>query len=194
MAGTVTRWIMRAAALLLGVVLLAGTAIWSMSSRQLATRYQVTPAAVAIPGDSASIARGRHLATAIGKCVDCHGENLAGQVMAMGPLGTFVPPNLTRGRGGVGDLSDEDLVRAIRHGVAPDGRGLVFMPSRAYAAMTAADLGALIAYVRSVPPVDNELPPASIGPISRCSLVGSPHSRSTSLVRTKAGSVLTCSR
>jgi mono/diheme cytochrome c family protein len=174
MAGQVTRWIMRGLALILAVVLLAAAGVWSMSSRQLATRYDVRPAAVAIPSDSAAIARGRHLATAIGKCVDCHGENLAGQVMAMGPVGSFVPTNLTRGRGGVGDLGDADLVRAIRHGVAPDGRPLVFMPSRAYASMTDADLGAVIAYVRSMPPVDNELPGNSIGPIGRMIIARSP--------------------
>ncbi len=174
MAGSVRRWMIRGFGMALGVAILGAAALWSMSSHQLGKRYIVTPETVQVPNDSTSVARGQHLATAISKCVDCHGENLAGQVMPMGPVGTFVPPNLTRGRGGLGDLGDADLLRAIRHGVAPDGRPLVFMPSRAFAGMNAADLGSLIAYIRSVPPVDNELPRGSIGPIGRLIIARDP--------------------
>ncbi len=158
----------------LGLILLLVGAIWFLSNRAMARRYAVTPESVTIPTDSASIARGRHLASIIGKCTDCHGDNLAGRPLAMGPVGTFVPLNLTSGKGGVAPLSDADWVRAIRHGVAPDGRSLLFMPSMVYQSFTAADLGAVIAYVKSVPPVDNELPKPIVGPIGRLLIVRSP--------------------
>jgi mono/diheme cytochrome c family protein len=159
---------------LLGLILLLAGAIWFLSNRAMARRYAVTPEAVSIPTDSASIARGRHLASTIGKCTDCHGDNLAGRPLTMGPVGTFVPLNLTSGKGGVAPLSDADWVRAIRHGVSPDGRSLLFMPSMVYQSFTAADLGAVIAYVKSVPPVDNELPKTIVGPIGRLLIVRSP--------------------
>jgi mono/diheme cytochrome c family protein len=152
----------------------AVAAIWVLSNRQLTRRYAVTPETLAVPSDSAAIARGQHLATAIGKCVDCHGDNLGGQQMSMGPVGNFTAINLTRGKGGVGSASDADLIRAIRHGVAADGRPLVFMPSRAFAGFSAPDLAALIAYLRSVPPVDNELPASSVGPIGRMIIARNP--------------------
>jgi cytochrome c553 len=174
MAGSLTRWGLRGLAFLLVMAVVGAAALWGISDRALGRRFPVTPDTVSVPTDSAAIARGRHLATAIGKCVDCHGEDLSGQVMLMGPVGSFAASNLTRGKGGVGNLSDADLVRAIRHGVAADGRSLVFMPSRAFAALSAPDLASLIAYIRSVAPVDHELPPSSIGPVGRMIIARSP--------------------
>jgi len=174
MAGNASRWLFRGLVTVLAVLAIVVTTVWTLSNRQLAKRYAVTPEAVTVPTDSAAIVRGRHLATAIGKCVNCHGDNLDGQRMGMGPVGTFTAINLTRGKGGVGNFSDADLVRAIRHGVAPDGRPLIFMPSRAYSGFNATDLAALIAYIRSVPSVDNELPPSSVGPIGRMIIARDP--------------------
>jgi len=167
MAGAFTRWLGRGVAALLVLALFAAAAVWWLSNRALAARYQVSAEVIPIPTDSASLARGRRLASTIGKCTDCHGDNLAGQQLAMGPMGTFMPLNLTSGKGGVAPMSDADWVRAIRHGVAPDGRSLIFMPSMVYHEFSAADLGAVIAYVKSVPPVDNELPRSTLGPIGR---------------------------
>ena len=48
------------------------------------------------------------------------------------------------------------------------------MPSLAYHPMTEADLGALIAYLKSVPPVDTVLPPTRHGPIARLVLARTP--------------------
>lgn len=80
-------------------------------------------------------------------------------------------PNLTPGAGGVGAINtDEDWVRAIRHGVGHDGRGLVLMPSGVFYYLSDEDLGALIAYLKSLPPVDNELPETSLGPLGRVML------------------------
>ena len=116
-----------------------------------------------------TLARGRHLATAIGKCVECHDNDLGGKAfMDAGPLGTVVATNLTTGRGGVGgSYSDGQLERAIRHGIGVDGRALAVMPSTAFASMSDADLSDLIAYVRSVPPVDREVPPTVVRTLGR---------------------------
>jgi mono/diheme cytochrome c family protein len=68
-----------------------------------------------------------------------------------------VAPNLTAGAGGVAPrYSDADWVRAIRHGLRPDGTPLLIMPSHNFAALSDADLTAIIAYVRSMAPVDND--------------------------------------
>ena len=168
------RWVLRIAGALVALVLLAVATTWLLGNRALARRYDVPAEAIAIPTDSAALARGRHLATAIGKCVDCHGENLGGTVLDMGPFGSFSPPNLTTGRGGKPARSDAEWVRAIRHGVGDGGRPLVFMPSLAYHPMTEADLGALIAYLKSVPPVDTTHPPTRLGPIGRLVLARTP--------------------
>jgi mono/diheme cytochrome c family protein len=115
------------------------------------------------------LARGRHLATAISKCVECHGSDLGGKVfMDAGPLGVVVATNLTSGRGGTGSsYSDGQLERAIRHGVGADGRALAIMPSNDFAAMSDADVQALIAYLRTIPPVDRTVPATNVRTLGR---------------------------
>jgi mono/diheme cytochrome c family protein len=156
-------------AALLVVVLLAGAAAYFVSEARVNKKLVIAAEAIPIPTDSASIERGRHFARSISKCIVCHGDNLAGQVLVEnGAMGRWVPLNLTRGKGGVGaQLTDADFVRAIRHGVAPDGRKLMMMPSQEYGQLSPEDLGMIIAYVKSVPPVDNELPPSKLGPVAR---------------------------
>jgi mono/diheme cytochrome c family protein len=155
------------------IVIVALTAISIMSKRVLANRFEVTPGVVNVPTDSASIERGQHLATAIGKCVECHGEDLGGQSMDLGPMGTFPAANLTTGKGGR-NRTDADWVRAIHHGVGEGGRPLVFMPALPFSRFSASDLGAIIAWVKSRPPVDREIPPLKLGPIGRLLLAKQP--------------------
>ncbi len=78
-----------------------------------------------------------------------------------------MPSNLTSGEGGVGGAyTDPDFARAIRHGVTREGKGIIIMPSEHYNVFGDEDLGAIIAYLRSLPPVDNELPKTSAGPLA----------------------------
>ena len=92
-----------------------------------------------------------------------------GEVLEDDPVfGKLVPSNLTAGKGGIGGTyTDIDYVRAIRHGVRPSGKALVLMPSEYYNKINDADLGAIIAYLKSLPPVDNELPKTKLGPLGR---------------------------
>lgn len=79
-------------------------------------------------------------------------------------LGMIPTPNLTAGTGGIGGAySDTDWVRAIRHGVKPDGRNESFMNN--YSTLSDQDLGDLIAYLKQIPPVDAEYPAMRLGPI-----------------------------
>jgi cytochrome c553 len=83
-------------------------------------------------------------------------------------IATIYASNLTAGSGGVGGTySDLDYVRANRHGVNREGRGLMIMHSDAYHMLSAADLGAIIAYLKSLPPVDNTLPATKGGLLGR---------------------------
>lgn len=139
-------------------VVLAGAVGWWFSAGAPRLRSYRTPeGTVAIPGDAAARERGRHLVEAVAVCTICHGDDLGGRLaFEDGFLGRGYTANLTAGAGGIGGrYSDADWVRAIRYGVKPDGRGNLFMPSDYYNAMTDADLGAVIAYLKSVPNVDN---------------------------------------
>jgi mono/diheme cytochrome c family protein len=158
--------------LVAGVVLVVGgawAATYVISENRLTQRVDVPVESISVPTDITSVQRGQHLASAVAACVDCHGPNLAGKVLIDDPaLGRIVPPNLTRGRGGVGSSStDVDLARAIRHGVNPSGRQLLMMPSDEYNHFSDADLGAIIAYIRSMPAIDTTLPSSEIRPLGR---------------------------
>ena len=158
---------------LVGVLVIAACAVYVMSERHVSRRYVVEAESIPIPIDSISIARGQHLAHAIAKCTDCHAKSLGGQVFIDNPaLGRMVAMNLTRGKGGLGaTLTDADWIRAVRHGVGHDGRALRIMPSMEYNELSAEDVGAIIAYAKSVAPVDNELPASTLGPVARALLV-----------------------
>ncbi len=162
-----------AAGSLVALLLIVACTVYVISERHVSRRYELVTETIPIPTDSASLVRGRHLARAIAKCADCHTATLGGQVFIDNPaLGRFVPLNLTRGKGGVGaTLTDADWVRAIRHGVGHDGRALRIMPSRDFKDLSVADLGAIIAYAKSLPPVDNELPSNTLGPVARALIV-----------------------
>lgn len=152
---------------ILGVVVIA-VGLYLISNSFINNSYEVAAETLQIPTDEESVVLGQHIAESRG-CTDCHGENLAGDVFWNdGAMGTLYASNLTGGRGGIGGTyTDADWVLAIRHGIGPDHRPLLFMPSQEYWYFNNRDLTALIAYLKSLPAVDNETPEASIGPLAR---------------------------
>ncbi len=104
------------------------------------------------PGpDAALIERGRYLADA-GDCTACHtrpgGKPFAGGLPVASPLGNIYSTNITPDKDtGIGSYSLDDFDRAVRHGIAPDGRTLYpAMPYPSYARITDDDVRALHAY------------------------------------------------
>ena len=171
--GKVLKWTAIAVGVVVLVLVCAAAGVWYNAGRHAARTWVVTPRVPPFPSDSASLARGRHVAFAIAKCADCHGEDLGGHVLVDVPsFARIYAPNLTRGAGGVGgQLSDADWVRAVRFGVAPNGRGLAVMPSNEFIHLSDADLAAVIAWAKCVPPVSRTTPPVKLGPIGK-TLVG----------------------
>src|SRR5579872_2607891 len=110
--------------------------------------------------------RGAHWATVVG-CSGCHGAKLGGNTLInSGMLAVLYAPNLTRGNGGVGaTFSDADWIRALRFGIAPGGRKLLIMPSRNFAEFSNHDLADTVAFIKSVPPVNNVTPALRVGPL-----------------------------
>src|SRR5690606_25887190 len=52
-------------------------------------------------------------------------------------------------------------------GIGPDGKPLLFMPSQEFYPLSDEDLGALIAYLESLPAVDHTPGKSSVGPLGR---------------------------
>ncbi|MFT3783493.1 MAG: c-type cytochrome [Nibricoccus sp.] len=153
---------------LVSVLIVAIAIVYSVSSRRLHRTYEVTVKTPPIPSDPSAIERGQHIAHTRG-CVDCHGGDFGGaKVVENGAIGRLYGPNITHGSGGLpASYTDTDWVRAIRHGVGTNGRPLFLMPSQEFAHFSDEDLGSLIAYLKSVPPVDRARVPISLGPVGR---------------------------
>ena len=114
--------------------------------------------------------RGEYVAR-LGGCHSCHtviakkGTLLAGGLALKSPFGTFHVPNITPDREtGIGGWSDDDFIRAMTEGVAPDGSHYYpAFPFTSYTRMTRRDLLDLKAYLDTVPPVRNAVPPHDLG-------------------------------
>jgi mono/diheme cytochrome c family protein len=137
----------------LGASFVLGAAQWGERQMQ---RQVVLPGhasvALALRSDAQTIERGRYLFLSRG-CADCHGAEGAGKLVMDDGAGLRVrAPNITAAPGSVvAGYGVGDWTRTVRHGVKPDGRPLMIMPSEDYARFTDADLAALIGFVRQLP-------------------------------------------
>lgn len=143
----------------LAVLFVAGVALAGLLQAQskMARRIDVAIAPLALPTEMAALERGRYLFSSRG-CAECHGADGAGRkVIDSGGL-LVVAPHIAPGPGAAtAAYRVEDWVRAIRHGLKPDGRPLMIMPSEDYNRLTDADVGALVAYARQLPAVRGEV-------------------------------------
>ncbi|WP_205503508.1 c-type cytochrome [Rufibacter psychrotolerans] len=129
---------------------------------------------IKITGTESQVARGRYLAHNVMVCVDCHSERdwtkysgppkpgtwgKGGEAFSkdMGFPGTFFARNITPA--GVGDWTDGELFRAITAGVDKNGQALFpVMPHHLYGQLAQEDIEAVIAYIRTLPAIENDIP------------------------------------
>lgn len=137
------------------LVLAAGAAVLAglrLADGRMQRKVEVAVRPIVLAADAQALERGRYLFASRG-CVDCHGANGAGRTFVDDGSLRIKGPNISPGAGSVvAQYRAEDWVRSIRHGVAPSGRPLMVMPSEDYHGFTDADLGALVAYVRTLAP------------------------------------------
>lgn len=117
---------------------------------------------------------GRYLTLNVMSCGECHTpldpetgapqfELLLGGGQAYeGPWGIVYGGNITPHETGLADWTAEDYERVFREGIRIDGRRLVFMPWQDYATTSDDDMDAVIAYLQSLEPIDNEVPSPAI--------------------------------
>ncbi|MCC6549339.1 MAG: c-type cytochrome [Ignavibacteriaceae bacterium] len=121
------------------------------------------------------IARGKYLANHVTVCMDCHStrdwSKYSGPMVAGtegkggdkfteelgGVPGTIYSPNITPA--GIGDYTDGELLRAFTQGVTATHRALFpLMPYTSYNKLSMQDAEAIIAYIRTLEPIQNEVP------------------------------------
>lgn len=131
-----------------------------------------------------SLERGEYLVEGPSACGNCHtpkgpdgpvpNMNLAGMLVEKNEGFTAIASNITPG-GRVSDWSDQELAKAIREGLRPDGTLIgPPMPMGLYRGISDDDLMSIVMYLRQVPAVENDpgvsiyniaLPPAYGPPI-----------------------------
>jgi mono/diheme cytochrome c family protein len=149
-----------------------------MRALPLALALILAGACVALPlraanaADAQQIARGKYL-VGLMSCTDCHtpghflGKEDATKYLggsdvgfAIPGLGVFVGPNLTPDKDtGLGNWTAAQIATALTKGETPEGRILAPpMPWRNYASITKADALAIAAYLKTLPPVQHQVP------------------------------------
>jgi mono/diheme cytochrome c family protein len=133
-------------------------------------------AAIGIGGSASAqtpVERGKYLVNGILTCGNCHTPRGPGGVLDMsrqlsgGPQTWDTPhyrvkgSNITPDRDtGIGTWTDDQIKRAIRDGVRPNGVQLSpQMPYAFYKIFLPSDLDAVVAYLKSVPPTRNQVEP-----------------------------------
>ncbi|MBX2991048.1 MAG: c-type cytochrome [Bacteroidetes bacterium] len=126
--------------------------------------------AMTAKADSATLARGEFLFTTGIGCWQCHGHDgdkappsggMKFDLTVLSPsLGVYYAANITPDvETGIGGWTDGEIVRAIREGISKDGRVLFpIMPVDPLSGLADDDVLALVAYLRTLPPVKNKVP------------------------------------
>lgn len=135
-------------------------------------KYEAPYPEITSTRDSALIERGAYLVNSAAHCGACHtsmdevrlfdeGKKVAlkgGWELSFPGFGTFTGPNITPdAETGIGKYTDAEISRSLRHGVGTDGRPL--FPMMTFQGMSDEDLTAIISYLRTLPPVHNEVKP-----------------------------------
>ena len=143
--------------------------LWEMKGEEVVNFYKDQQQKAA----SDVVAHGEYIARVTG-CAVCHSpfradhtiiEELSlagGQLFRVNPFGDFVSYNLTSDKEtGLGNWTDEQIKTFVTKGIRRDGTRMMPypMPWPNYAHLKPADLNALIAFLRSLPPVSNRIPP-----------------------------------
>jgi mono/diheme cytochrome c family protein len=161
-----------------GLAIVAGgvVAVAGLGGAYLFAAYPMVPPAetLRIEATPERIARGRYLFDHVAGCVDCHstrdwskygGPVMPGTIGKGGDLygtniglpGDFYARNITPA--GVGAWTDGELVRAITAGVDKNGESLFpIMPYPKYGQMAREDVEAIVAYMRTLPAIENTVP------------------------------------
>ena len=164
----VLKWLGIFLVVLIGIAVVAALAGTIISNRRIAKTYAISDEALTLPTDAASLAEGQRLVTMRG-CSDCHTPDFGGQTFIDDPMiGVIATANLTGGQGSAtAAYSVADWEQAIRHGVNPNGRGLLIMPSYEYAGLSDEQVAQMIAYLQTLPRVDRVPAEPALKPLAR---------------------------
>lgn len=162
--------------LLIAVAVVLALPLLGVGALLALTPKSKAPSTEKVEATPARLARGEYLVEHVTACLDCHAQHDYAKLGSpvSGPLGAggiclseadgfpghLCTANITSDRAtGLGAWTDGELMRAIRGGVAKDGRALFpMMPYEKYRHLSEEDLRSVVAYVRTLAPAANAVP------------------------------------
>ena len=174
------RWVALGALAIVCLLFVGYAIVYAVSEYEMRRTYPVPTTSIVLPTDSAAIAEGGRLSRIHGCLGGCHGRHGEGEVLLDDPLiAKIVGPNLTES---VRQYTDSELVLIVRHGMRPDGKSMVVMPSRSFAVLSDEDLGKLLAYLKTLPSLPGNGPLVEVGPLGRIGLIAGQFSSSVDAI------------
>ena len=166
----ILKWFLVGLGTMLGLVLLSLAGSHLYMGYRFGKVHDVEGSDIQVPTDPSAVAAGERLARLRGCMGGCHGAATEGSVFFALPDGSrVVAPDLGRI---AAEYSTADLERVIRHGIRPGGTSVQgIMPSAMLAGLGDGDLASILAFLRSRPPGDEDLPDAYAGPLLRAMLL-----------------------
>ncbi|MCC7404435.1 MAG: c-type cytochrome [Bdellovibrionales bacterium] len=155
----------------LGVLFLMVLGLFVLSSSRLSSVLNASVAPPPLEGiveaaQKGDVNVGERVVRVRNDCTGCHGKDLSGAWVVDNPvIGKIWGSNITPAA--LKDWSNEEVANAIRYGIGRDGKPLVLMPSHEYQNLSVEDIGAMVAYLRMIPPVERENEPIEIGPLAK---------------------------
>ena len=140
--------------------------IYVKSNAIIYQKYDVPLVSLTMQKEASSIEAGKKIALTRG-CHGCHTEDLSGKFYPDWDAG-MVAANISKK---IPDYSDQELFRLFRHGIKKDGTGLWGMPAGMFVNLADKDISHLIAHLRTVPPVEKELPTTAFNFKGRTNIV-----------------------
>ncbi len=165
--------------IILGILIVIAGAIGSGIIYLYAAFPDVAPPPeISVEGTEAQVERGKYLAEHVAVCIDCHSTRdwtkFSGPIKPgtygrggdvfnedMGMPGTFYAKNITPHN--LKDWTDGEIYRTITTGVTKDGRPMFpVMPYPSYGKMAPDDVRAIIAYIRTLEPIEYKSPDSEV--------------------------------
>ncbi|TGK33434.1 cytochrome C [Leptospira gomenensis] len=157
--------------LILGLAVVGGLGFLYLKFPDIGEKKEIK-----IAHTEAQVKRGKYLVDNVAACMGCHTgdrdikklfypveKNAGAGSMRFGEdnfgvPGTFYSKNITPAVSGLGNWTDTEIFYAITAGVSKNGNPLfTLMPYTNYSEMDEEDIYSIIAYLRTIPPVENKV-------------------------------------
>lgn len=162
-----------------------------VDSSVLVSKYARPLTGYQIASSTKRIERGKYLVNGVLGCFRCHAEVDSarpgwpaldyrlgsGNLLYKDDSIALYAPNISSDKEtGAGTWSDDMFIRALRNGIGHDGRALTAMPWWTYRSLSDEDLFSVICYLRSLQPIENNVPMRHLNPASEKQLQNEPRS------------------